>query len=71
MRLDRAWIFVYSIAFAGQAMYAQPTQGSMQALNSKGAQVADCPLRHTTVKAEISGMARGSRGAGVQQSAGR
>ena len=31
------------------------TQGSLQVLNDKGKPVSDCPLKHTAVKAEVSG----------------
>jgi Ca-activated chloride channel homolog len=45
-------VALFSAGLRGQ----QLTQGSLRAVNGQGAPLADCPLKHTTVKAEISGM---------------
>jgi Ca-activated chloride channel homolog len=45
------WIFVCSVAGFGQ----EATQGSLFASDAKGRELGACPLKSTTVKADISG----------------
>lgn len=48
-------VFVFSSIFVYSQNQPQITEGSLFATNSKGAQLGACPLKNTSVKADVSG----------------
>ncbi|MDQ3800359.1 MAG: TonB family protein [Acidobacteriota bacterium] len=48
-------VFCLLLVFSAAAQQQQVTQGGLEVLNKDGKSLGACPLRHTDVKAEISG----------------
>jgi Ca-activated chloride channel family protein len=46
---------VFTISTIARAQNQEPTEGSLQAFDKDGKPAGECPLKHTDVKAQVSG----------------